>query len=448
MMAAFVPAQRTYWLFLLVAAIATPIAMLVPATIRIPVSVIAILLGDLGILGIAFWDAQRVKRDRVQVSRHHLARLSIGRDNPVLITVRSGRGSLAHQQFTIQIRDNYPQAFGVSAESLAISIPTNSTEEITYTVCPWRRGEYNWGNIQVRQLSPWQLAWHDWSVAASQKVAVYPDLLALRALTIRLTLQSTGSIRQVRRLGMGTEFSELREYAIGDDPRLIDWKATARRSRPLVRVLEPEQEQTLIILLDRGRLMTANIKGMQRFDWGLNATLALALAGLNRGDRVGVGVFDRQMHTWIPPERGQTHLNKLIERLTPLQPELLEPDYLNAVTTVARQQTRRALVVVITDIVDAIASAELLSALGRLTPRYLPFCVTLRDPQVDIQSQMTGAEVIEGYTRAVALDLLSQRQLAFMNLKQKGVLVLDAPADRISDRLVDRYLQLKARNQL
>ncbi len=448
MMAAFVPAQRTYWLFLLVAAIATLIAMFVSETIRIPVSVIAILLGDLSILVIAFWDAKRVQRDRVQVSRHDLARLSIGRDNPVLITVRSGRGSHAHQQFTIQIRDNYPQAFGTSAESLATLLPANSTQDLTYTVCPWRRGEYDWGNIQVRQLSPWQLAWHDWSVTASQKVAVYPDLLALRALTIRLTLQSTGSIRQVRRLGMGTEFSELREYAIGDDPRLIDWKATARRSRPLVRVLEPEQEQTLIILLDRGRLMTANIKGMQRFDWGLNATLALALAGLNRGDRVGVGVFDRQMHTWIAPERGQTHLNKLIERLTPLQPELVEPDYLNAVTTVVRQQTRRALVVVITDIVDAIASAELLAALGRLTPRYLPFCVTLRDPQVDIQSHMTGAEVIEGYTRAVALDLLAQRQLAFMNLKQKGVLILDAPADRISDPLVDRYLQLKARNQL
>ncbi len=451
MIAAFVPAKRTYWLFLVVAAIATLIAMITPETIRVAVSTLVILLGDLGLLGIAFWDAKRVQRDRVQVSRHHLARLSIGRDNPVLITVKSGRGSRdhqPHQQFAIQIRDNYPQAFGVSVESLTILLPANSTEEITYTVCPWQRGEYDWGNIQVRQLSPWQLGWHDWTVAASQKVAVYPDLLALRALTIRLTMQSTGSIRQVRRLGMGTEFAELREYAIGDDPRLIDWKATARRSRPLVRVLEPEQEQTLIILLDRGRLMTANIKGMQRFDWGLNATLALALAGLNRGDRVGVGVFDRQMHTWISPERGQTHLNKLIERLTPLQPELLEPDYLNAVTTVVRQQTRRALVVLITDIVDAIASSELLAALGRLVPRYLPFCVTLRDPQIDIQSNMLGAEVIEGYTRAVALDLLAQRQLAFMNLKQKGVLVLDASADRISDQLVDRYLQLKARNQL
>jgi uncharacterized protein (DUF58 family) len=148
--------------------------------------------------------------------------------------------------------------------------------------------------------------------------------------------------------------------------------------------LEAEQEQTLLILLDRGRLMTAKVQGLQRFDWGLNATLSLALAGLHRGDRVGVGVFDRQMHTWIPPERGQHHLGNLIDRLTPIQPVLLESDYLGAVTNVVRQQTRRALVVVITDLVDVTASAELLAALSKLAPRYLPFCVTLRDPKLII----------------------------------------------------------------
>jgi uncharacterized protein (DUF58 family) len=216
----------------------------------------------------------------------------------------------------------------------------------------------------------------------------------------------------------------------------------------LVRVLEPEQEQTLIVLLDRGRLMTAQVNGLLRYDWGLNAALSLALAGLNRGDRVGFGVFDRQMHAWIPPERGQSHLVKLIERLTPIQPDLLEPDYLGAVTAASIQQTRRALVVLITEVIDATASIELLSAMGRLTPRHLPFCVTLRDPQVDQQAHQITSDLDSTYARAVALDLLNQRQLALAKLKQKGVLVLDAPASQVSQQLVDRYLYLKARNQL
>ncbi len=255
-------------------------------------------------------------------------------------------------------------------------------------------------------------------------------------------------MRQARKIGQGTEFAELREYGQGDDIRLIDWKATARRNRPLIRVLEPEKEQTLFILLDRGRLMTAQVQGLKRFDWGLNATLSLASAGLSRGDRVGVAVFDRDVSTWIPPERGQAHLSKLIERLTPLQPELLEPDYLGAVTKVVTQQTRRALVVVITDLIDVTASAELLGAMVKLTPRYLPFCVTLRDPKVDAIAHNITNNLQDTYKRAVALDLLAQRQVAFAGLKQKGVLVLDAPCNNISNELVDRYLQLKRRSLL
>jgi uncharacterized protein (DUF58 family) len=435
-----IPSRRTYGLLLLGMAIAVLIS-LIWGERRLMASLVSLLIWDGIVLGLAIVDSRRV--EKVKVERSNLSRLSIGRDNVVSLSVEAGK-----QVAEIQIHDAYPLNFGVSTMPLEAKLPSNGRQELIYTVHPTERGEYQWRGIQVRQLSPWQLAWRDWKIPQNQTVAVYPDLIGLRSLSIRLTLQSSGSIRRARQLGIGTEFAELREYGVGDDPRFIDWKATARRGQPLVRVLEPEQEQTLIILLDRGRLMTANVKGLSRFDWGLNATLSLALAGLSRGDRVGVGVFDRKIHTWIPPERGQSHLTHLIERLTPIQPEILEPDYLGAVTTLVSQQSRRALVVLITDVVDTTASAELLAAMGRLTPRYLPFCVTLRDPQVDLQAHTITENIQSTYARAVALDLLSQRQIAFAELKQKGVLVLDAPANQITEQLVDRYLQLKAKNQL
>jgi uncharacterized protein (DUF58 family) len=439
-----IPSRRVYLLLLLGIAIASALAIIFGQQI----SLIGTLLFDSVVLGLAVWDGQRVKANRVKVTRYPLQRLSIGRDNPVVVSVESG-----NQVSKIRLRDYYPLEFEVSSPTLEASLEPNTSQELTYSIHPDSRGEFEWGDIQVRQLGAWGLAWHDWKVPASQKVAVYPDLVGLRSLSIRLTLENTGTMRRAQRIGMGTEFAELREYGVGDDTRLIDWKATARRSRPLVRVLEPEREQTLIILLDRGRLMTAQVQGLKRFDWGLNATLSLALAGLHRGDKVGIGVFDREVTTWIPPERGQHQLSKLIERLTPIQPVLLEPDYVGAVTKLVNQQTRRALVVLITDIVDVTASAELLAALVRLRPRYLPFCVTLRDPQVDRLAHTPPATLDRGgvaatYARAVALDLFAQRQVAFAQLKQKGVLVLDAPANQISEQLVDQYLQLKARNLL
>lgn len=433
------PAQRLYWLL----GLGLASAPLAAAAFGLPASLVGLFFYDGLLFSLALWDVWRVRGQRVQVSRLPLAKLSIGRENLVTLTVRSaGRPS------KIQLRDGYPTNFLVPSSMLSATLAPDSSQELTYPVYPRKRGEYHWGDLQVRQLGAWGLAWHDWKVPAQATVPVYPDLVGLRSLSIRLTLEKTGTMRQIHTWGRGTEFAELREYSRGDDSRAIDWKATARCHRPFVRVLEPEREQTLIILLDRGRLMTAQVQGITRFDWGLNAALSLALAGLYRGDCVGVGVFDRQLATWIPPQRGQHHLGKLVERLTPLQPVLLEPDYAGAVSHLVQQQARRALVVLITDLVDATASAELLAAMGRLVPRYLPFCVTLRDPQVDAIAHTSTPTVSGAYRRAVALDLLAQRQVAFAHLQQRGVLVLDAPADRLSEPLVNHYLQLKAQNRL
>lgn len=438
-----IPSKKVY--FLLIAGIfISPILSMI---LGIDQTIIIICLFDITVFIFMVIDIWRIKANGVEITRELPLRLSIGRDNSVILKVQAGKVDTV-----IQVRDYYPQEFAVSENTITANIYANQNQELIYTVYPNQRGEFSWGNIQVRQLGMWGLGWYDRQIPQNTQVKVYPDLIGLRSLSIRLTLQSSGSIRKIRQMGIGTEFAELRNYRSGDDLRFIDWKATARRAYgntgPLVRVLEPEQEQTLLILLDRGRLMTAQVQGLQRFDWGLNTTLSLALAGLHRGDRVGVGVFDRQIHTWIPPERGQHHLNRLIDKLTPIQPELLESDYLGAVTHVVKQQSRRALVVIITDLVDITASSELLAALTRLAPRYLPFCVTLADPQVDKLAHTFTENVTQSYIRAVALDLLAQRQLAFAQLKQKGVLVLDAPANQISEQLVDRYLQLKARNQL
>ncbi|MDP5017612.1 MAG: DUF58 domain-containing protein, partial [Dolichospermum sp.] len=266
-----IPSKKVY--FLLIAGIF--IAPILSIILGISSTIIVICLFDITVLILMVVDGLGMKTKRVEITRELPSRLSIGRDNPVIFKVQAGKIDAV-----IKIRDYYPSEFTVSTTTVTANINANQNQELTYTVYPNQRGEFAWGNIQVRQLGSWGLVWHDWQIPQSTQVKVYPDLVGLRSLSIRLTLQSSGSIRKTRQMGIGTEFAELRNYRSGDDLRFIDWKATARRSYgntgPLVRVLEPEQEQTLLILLDRGRLMTAKVQGLQRFDWGLNTTLSLA----------------------------------------------------------------------------------------------------------------------------------------------------------------------------
>lgn len=407
---------------------------------------------DAVILGIALWDYRQANQWAIAIARRCDEKLSIGRDNAVDLAL-TVTGAPSHVKSTVlQVRDGIPSAFRADLAPLSVILTPQLETELTYLVFPRQRGTFRWDSVSLKLRSPLGLSWRIENMPLQTVVEVYPDLIGLRMLSVRLSLENSGNLQRRQRLG-GTEFAELREYAVGDDIRLMDWKATARRQRPIVRLLEPEREQPLLILLDRGRLMTAQIAGLSRFDWALNAALSLTMAGLRRGDRVGVVVFDKTIHTWIPPLPGLGHLSHILERLNAIEPARLESDYAGVTAQVLNQYHRRALVVMLTDIVDEIASQDLLVAMGRLSPRFLPLCVALRDPQVQAQASpsqtLSEPDTVQSlYTQAVALDLLHQRALAFAKLRQRGSLVLDAPAPQVSEQLVNQYLRVKARGRL
>jgi uncharacterized protein (DUF58 family) len=410
---------------------------------------VSIGLYNVVVTAIAIWDYRRAAQWRVRLERVCESKLSIGRDNTVhlkLTVLGHPRKAIAAP---LEIRDGYPAVFRVDQDLLTVNLTPDLETELSYHVFPPSRGQMSWRTAALRVRSPWGLCWRMWELPLETTVDVYPDLIGLRLLSIRLSLEATGNLQRRYKVG-GTEFSELRDYSVGDDIRMIDWKASARSQRPIVRLLEPEREQPLIILLDRGRLMTAQVEGLRRFDWALNAALALALAGLRRGDRVGIAVFDKTIHTWIAPQPGLIHLSHILERIHTIEPEAVESDYVGVASQVLNQYSRRALVVMLTDIVDEIASQELLGAMGRLSPRFLPLCVALRDPEIDAQARPTqqSEKIQQLYTQSVALDLMHQRQVAFAKLQQRGSMVIDAPASKISVQLVEQYLRLKARGRL
>jgi uncharacterized protein (DUF58 family) len=448
----FIPSQRLYFM--------VGLGFLIPMGLgQVPTVSMNLLWGllgiyDVAILAISFYDYRQATQWQLDLARICEEKLSIGRDNAIRLTL-AVTGSPSTQTSTqLQLRDGTPAAFKVDLDPLTVALSPQLATELTYHAFPPRRGAFRWNPVSLRLRSPWGLSWRSWQIPVETVVDVYPDLIGLRMLSIRLSLENSGNLQRRHKVG-GTEFAELREYTVGDDIRFMDWKATARRQRPIVRLLEPEREQPLLILLDRGRLMTAQVAGLSRFDWALNAALSLAMAGLRRGDRVGVVVFDKAIHTWIAPTPGMGHLSQILERLNTIEPARTESDYAGVTAQVLNQYHRRALVVMLTDIVDEIASQDLLVAMGRLSPRFLPLCVALRDPQVDAQAKTAVdlhhsqlSTVVPLYTQAVALDLLHQRKVAFAKLRQQGTLVLDAPAPQVSEQLVNQYLRVKARGRL
>ena len=371
-------------------------------------------------------------------------RLSIGRQNDVQIELYSQ----TPRKLKCRVRDDYPRDLEADATEFDFSIEGKSKATLTYNLLPRSRGRYQFGDIAVRYLSSLGLYWRDCKIPAQRSVKVYSDLKALQELSVKLAHSSELGEMKARKRGQGTDFSALREYVSGDDARSIDWKATARRDRPVIRVYEVDKEQTLMVLVDAGRMMVSDLEGLTRFDHALNAALSLVLTGLMRNDQVGLGIFADKPILYMPPRRGKSYLTRILEACCDVRPRMVEPDYLGALSYFADAHKARSLTVVLTDLTDPTGSQTLLSGMASLSPRHLPFCVTLRDRQVDNIAADKLLTTNTVFRRAIATDLIAQRELAFSHLSRRGCLVLDCPPADLSNKLVDRYLEIKARGLL
>lgn len=390
----------------------------------------------------------------LEAERHVQERLSIGRENEVVIKItNSGPGNLQ-----VRLTDDTPAEMIRTAEKFEFNLPQNSVSTLSYELTPYKRGAYTFGNITIRYLSSFGLFWRQKVIPTTEKIKVFSDLKKLHELSIKLAHSTElGELHQ-RKRGQGTDFASLREYTVGDDTKAIDWKATARRDRPVVRTYEVEQEQRLLILLDAGRMMCSDLEGLKRFDHALNAALCLALTGLTHNDQVGLGIFADKPLLYLPPKRGKSYMKKILESTFDVEPKMVEPDYVGMLSYFASAQKGRALIVVLTDLTDPIGSHYLLSGLASLRGKHLPFCVTLKDRQITQVANTTLKNPEEEahkdkvltslYQRAIATDLLSQRELALSVLQRRGCLILDCPPQELSDRLVDSYLDVKTRGRL
>lgn len=386
------------------------------------------------------------------VKRSHDERLSLAVENPVAVTVtcrqwKNRTLTADRAQIQIWLRDEPPLGFHRHATDyvLASSIAPNGTTTVRYSVIPPRRGDYHFGDIHLR----WQTRLGLWrrqvTLATTDPVKVYPNLIDVRKydLLLRKNRLWELGLRNTRLRGAGTEFERLRDYLPDDEYRRINWKATARRGKPISIEYETERSQQITVLLDVGRMMRSPIGDIAKLDYAINAILLLAYVASQKGDKIGLLAFADEVQCWVGPQGGKGQFHRLLEQLYAMESVAVEPDYHRAFSYFASKQNKRSLVLVFTDLTGSIGGDALLTQLIRLRQRHLPLLVTMRDPTVQKMAHTSVTEPATLYQRTVAEQLLEERQLALDKLTHRGVLTLDSPSDTLSLSVINRYLQLK-----
>jgi len=373
--------------------------------------------------------------------------LSVAAENTVTVRFRNG----SRQRLRGILRDEPPADFTLTdhtARERAFVLKPFESSTFTYRVTPLARGNFDFGDVYVRLVGPLGLVVRLGKIALPAQVAVFPNLRAVEDydLMMRRANLTRQGVRRVRITGGGREFASLRDYTPDDEFRVIDWKATARRGKMIARTFEQERSQDILLLIDLGRLMRQEVAHTQKLDHVVNSALMLAHVVAEADDRVGLLTFADEARAWLPPRRGRAQANDILQALYAARAEVVESDYRAAFRFLSARWRKRSLAVLFTDLADPESSAMLLTEIAQLARMHLVVCVLVRDPLVGERARQIPEQAVQVYEKAVAEEVLAERQSALALLQKRGVLLVDAEPQDLSADLIARYLMVKSRS--
>jgi uncharacterized protein (DUF58 family) len=378
-----------------------------------------------------------------EVARVAEPQLIIGAPNRIALTLRNPTA----RTLRLRVRDEVPASFAVAPRVTGTALGPAASGTVEYVARPRYRGSFRFGALHTRQRGPLDLVERQSDIAGDAPAHVYPDLREIRRyeVSLRRGLAYDAGQRRARLPGAGSVFERLREYGPDDDPRSISWTATARRGRPISVEYETERQQRVLILLDAGRMMASTLGELTKLDHAVNTALMLSYVATAKGDEVGLLGFADDVRSYLLPRRGRRQFLRVTEELRRLEVTTTEPDYRAAFEFLRSRTSRRALVVLFTDLVDVEASRSLVAAVNRLAGNNLVLCCLLADPQLAEIATRTPRSTTELYERVAAEEVRDARARALALLRERGVHVVDVPAERLTVAAIQRYLELKKR---
>lgn len=349
----------------------------------------------------------------------------------------------------VRFADELAPSLGASARRARARVPAGRSVTVTASLAPSRRGRFTPTELVVRVEGPLGLMARQTTRRVRGELRVYPDFGSRREAELRIerTRILEVGLRSSRSRGGGTDFEQLREYGVDDDSRRIDWAATARADRPIVRAYRAERNQRVICLLDNGRTMAGQVAGVARSEHAIDAVMMLTSVASRMGDMPGLVAFDRSVRAMVPPHAGQGQFARVTGALYDLEPELSESDYRGAFAQVLSRFQRRAMLCLFTELDEALLDT-LLPTLPLIAKTHLLLVGAVRDPDVAKWADQSPGDIEEAYRGAAALGALARRGEIAKLLKARGALVVDAAPGRFGPLLTDAYLRVKASGQL
>jgi uncharacterized protein (DUF58 family) len=403
--------------------------------------------GIAGVVAAAVVDYLRLPRVRqLHVERTVPETIGLGDAAEVTYLLRSDWPWRAY----VRVYEVYPPGITAAVPTAPIAIDGRGELALAVPMTGHVRGRHTLAEVALRITTSLRLLARVVRQPAVAHIVVVPSFANVRRFRL-LAMQhrlSEAGVRALKQRGEGSAFAGLRDYVPGDDPRLLDWKATARHARLITREQTVERSQAVITLIDCGRAMTQLAGVYSRFEHVLSSALLLSDVAATGGDRVGMIAFDDEIRAFVAPQRGTQALRALRTTMSSLDATLTEPDYASAFRLLATRQRRRALVVFFTDVIDERAARQFVAYASRAAMRHAVVVVAIQNEALLEAARPVARGSLALFRSAAAEELVREREEALARMRRAGITVLDVPPSQMAAAVVNRYLEIKSRGLL
>lgn len=377
-------------------------------------------------------------------------KLANGSDNDVAIYLEN------HYRFPVRTEtiDEIPHQFQRRDVLFRAPIKPGETTVIQYQLRPVKRGEYEFGAVNVYVASPLGLVRRRFRFDDSRTVPVYPSFLQMRQyelLAISNRLTEVG-VKRIRRVGQSMEFEQVRPYVTGDDPRSINWKATARRTTTgnaadslVVNHYQDERAQQVYCLIDKGRVMRMPFEGLSLLDYAINATLVVSNIAILKHDKAGLVTFSHQPGTILAADRRGGHIRKVLEILYRQRTKYLETDYERLYISVKTNIRQRSLLILFTNFETLSGMQRQLPYLRRLAKDHLLLVVFFENTELRTFLDAPTDTTQDVYNQTIAEKFAQEKRQIVRELNRYGIHALLTTPQNLTVNTINKYLEFKSR---
>lgn len=382
------------------------------------------------------------KRQNLLLRRELPERMSNGDDNQIFIYIKN--------QYYIPVRitiiDELPSQFQIRDFEMKLMLGSQEEKKLEYLLKPLERGEYEFGNTNAYVSTYFGLLNRRFIYGdTSTLVKVYPSFLKMRKyelLAISNRLTEVG-VKRIRRIGTHSEFDQIKDYVKGDNYRTINWKATAKRAKLMVNHYQEERRQQVFNIIDMGRVMKMPFEGMSLLDYAINSSLIISNTAVSKHDKAGLVTFNKSIETFLPAERKNRTILKILEALYNQETLFYESDYELLTAFIKRHITHRSLLILYTNFESLSSLQRQLFYLKKLASNHLLLMVIFENTEIKQFLSKSAESMQEIYIKTIAEKFVHDKRLIVKELNKHGILALLTKPESLSTNLINKYLELK-----